>query len=118
LAQGNSDPQQHQWSQATELGDFVQEAAKDSKFVVAIQENGKPPHITPVRVPTFQQRTRFLRNRLLEVTKEMQSLLDIKTECDVSTHMAFERTELKHCASRKWRSLVLEEQLSQALLAS
>lgn len=83
LAKRNASPQTHQWAQATELGDFVQEAAKDSKFVVAIQEEGHQPNFIAVRVPTFEQRTRFLRNRLIDVAREMQSLLDIKTECDV-----------------------------------
>jgi hypothetical protein len=37
-----------------------------------------------IRVPSFEERTLYLRRRLNQVTKEMQSLLDIKSECDVS----------------------------------
>jgi hypothetical protein len=64
------------------LGDFIQEAAKDSKFIVVLHEEGQDKQITPIRVPTFKERTQFLRNRLQTVTKEMQSLLDVKTQCD------------------------------------
>lgn len=75
----------HQWAQATELGDFVQEAAKDRKFIIAIKEhNSHDPALVKIRVPSFEERTLFLRRRLVQVTKEMQSLLDIKSECDVS----------------------------------
>lgn len=72
-----------QWAQSTELGDFVQEAAQDSKFVIALHKEGQAPQVLPVRVPTFEQRTMHLRNRLREITAEMQSLLEIKTKCDV-----------------------------------
>lgn len=74
-----------QWAQSTELGDFVQEAAQDSKFVIALHKQGQAPQVTPIRVPTFEQRTLHLRSRLKEVTKQMQSLLEIKTKCDVSS---------------------------------
>lgn len=70
------------WSSATELGDFVQEAARDTKFTIVMHENGGDPKALAVRVPTFKQRTQFLRARLKEVTQEMQSLVEIKTECD------------------------------------
>ena len=73
-----------QWAQSTELGDFVQEAAQDSKFVIALHKQGQAPHVLPVRVPTFEQRTMHLRDRLKQITGEMQSLLEIKTKCDVS----------------------------------
>lgn len=77
----------YQWAQATELGDFVQEAAKDRKFVIAIKEHeSQEPKLLKIRVPSFEERTQFLRQRLVEVTKEMQSLLDIKSECDVRIH--------------------------------
>jgi len=97
-------PKTSRWAQSTELGDFVQDAALDSKFVIAIHgiheagaENGakaaqeaendknqqeQQPTVVPIRVPTFQQRTKYLREHLVSVTKEMRSLLDIKTECD------------------------------------
>lgn len=77
-------PQTSHWAQATELGDFVQDAAEDSKFVIAVHQPDAPVQILPVRVPTFKQRTKYLRQRLKNVTQEMQSLLEIKTECDVS----------------------------------
>ena len=81
-AKAAGSPQTPQWAQATELGDFVQEAAQDSKFVITLHEDGQSPQITAIRVPTFLQRTQFLRDRLREVTKEMQALLNIKNECD------------------------------------
>ncbi|KAK9898716.1 hypothetical protein P389DRAFT_37697 [Cystobasidium minutum MCA 4210] len=106
-------PPSYQWAQSTELGDFVQEAAKDRKFVIAIHrpskpsskpssssssspgngasdavdkegrgKGGEPLRTIKIRVPSFEERTLFMRRRLVEVTKEMQSLLDIKSECD------------------------------------
>jgi hypothetical protein len=87
----NSSVSTPQWALSTELGDFVQEAAQDSKFVLALHQEGQQPQITPVRVPTFEQRTVHLRSRLREVTKEMQGLLDIKTECDVGRRLCQQR---------------------------
>lgn len=120
-------PSTYQWAQSTELGDFVQEAAKDRKFVIAIQQSPPQPQpqrqattttnssgdvstaatnkgeedvaesssndktqgpvLIKIRVPSFEERTLFLRRRLVDVTREMQSLLDIKSECDVSRHV-------------------------------
>lgn len=82
-------PTTPQWAQSTELGDFVQEAAKDRQFVIAIRQplsnndtKDDEAKLIKVRVPSFEERTLYLRRRLVEVTKEMQSLLDIKSECD------------------------------------
>lgn len=119
-SKSNSKITTHQWAQSTELGDFVQEAAKDRKFVIAIKHYEQQEHQQPssssssstspststsssspssasaqsssdngvklinIRVPSFEERTLYLRRRLNQVTKEMQSLLDIKSECDVS----------------------------------
>lgn len=35
-----------------------------------------------IKVPTFAERTFYLRRRLLSVSEEMRGLLDIKKECD------------------------------------
>lgn len=108
-------PTTPQWAQSTELGDFVQEAAKDRQFVIAIRQplsnndtKDDEAKLIKVRVPSFEERTLYLRRRLVEVTKEMQSLLDIKSECDVSCHYNLDTCRQVLCADKLLQALALK----------
>lgn len=72
------DSQTVRWSTATEVGDFLRDASKAKSFTIVI-ENAPP--IT-VRVPSFEDRTYFLRQRLRVVSAEVAAQSKLKEECD------------------------------------
>lgn len=67
------------WSSSTEIGDFIRDAARGREFAVEIE--GAPNDIR-VGVPSFNDRTYYLRSRLRKKTKEIADMTDIKRECD------------------------------------
>ena len=66
------------WSPSTEIGDFIRDAARGKEFAVDIE--GAPPIY--VGVPSFDDRTFYLRMRLRKLSKQILGLADIKRECD------------------------------------
>jgi hypothetical protein len=76
----NSDPETFvRWSGSTEVGDFIRDAARARHFALHIE--GYPEPIL-VDVPSFQDRTYYLRMRLRQKSKEIEGYADIKKECD------------------------------------
>ncbi|CAE6435513.1 unnamed protein product, partial [Rhizoctonia solani] len=78
-----------QWSDSTDIGDFVMEAAQNREFAITISQ--KPPEPENevrinVVVPSFRSRTRFLRQRLRNVSNELSKLEVVKRDCD---HIAY-----------------------------
>lgn len=67
------------WSPSTELGDFIRDAARAKEFAVDIE--GAPESIL-VGVPSFNDRTFYLRMRLRKTSRRILQLADIKQECD------------------------------------
>jgi len=76
------------WSKSTEIGDFIRDAARGKEFAVEIE--GAPREIR-VGVPSFGDRTYYLRMRLRKKSKEIASLADIKKECDRLAELAGQR---------------------------
>ncbi|CCX14262.1 Similar to Calcium uniporter protein, mitochondrial; acc. no. Q3UMR5 [Pyronema omphalodes CBS 100304] len=70
------------WSAATEVGDFVRDASKGQEFVIVIEGRGE----LSVRVPSFEDRTYFLRQKLRGVSVEIDRLSRLKQECDTLAH--------------------------------
>lgn len=79
------------WAQATELGDFVRDASKGKRFDIVLAHPTAPPPsdggaeretVISVQVPTFAERTRWLRMRLRHVSRQMNSLMKVKREAD------------------------------------
>ena len=66
------------WSTSTEIGDFIRDAARGNEFTVDIE--GAPPIY--VGVPSFRDRTYYLRMRLRKTARRILDLADIKRECD------------------------------------
>lgn len=66
------------WSPSTEIGDFIRDAAAGKEFAVDIE--GAPPIY--VGVPSFNDRTYYLRMRLRKTAKRILQQADIKKECD------------------------------------
>jgi len=84
----NEDTPFVRWSKSTEIGDFIRDAARGKEFAVEIE--GAPREIR-VGVPSFGDRTYYLRMRLRKKSKEIASLADIKKECDRLAELAGQR---------------------------
>lgn len=82
------------WSQATELGDFIRDAAREREFIVIIE--GAPSGLGQIRVavPSFSERTYFLRMRLRKLSCRIQGIAEIKHKCDVLAHRGAQRVAL------------------------
>jgi calcium uniporter protein, mitochondrial len=76
------------WSSSTEIGDFVRDAARAKEFIVEIE--GAPREIM-VGVPSFNDRTFYLRQRLRKTSRKLADMTVIKKECDVAAHKAGQR---------------------------
>lgn len=73
------------WSSSTEIGDFIRDAARGQEFAIEIE--GAPEEIR-VGVPSFNDRTYYLRMRLRKTSKRISQMADIKKECDELAHKA------------------------------
>lgn len=93
-----AEPDQEQrfvrWSQSTEIGDFIRDAARAEEFIVSIE--GSPAGLGHIRVtvPSFDERTYFLRMRLRKISRRIQSIAEIKHECDVVAHRGAQRVAI------------------------
>ncbi|OJD40428.1 coiled-coil domain containing protein [Diplodia corticola] len=79
------------WSKSTEIGDFIRDAARGQEFAVEIE--GAPQDIR-IGVPSFNDRTYYLRMRLRSTSKKLAHLADIKKECDYLAHKGAQRVAL------------------------
>ncbi|KIK68297.1 hypothetical protein GYMLUDRAFT_711824 [Collybiopsis luxurians FD-317 M1] len=83
---------QLEWSDSTDIGDFIRNAARATEFKIHIipdpnDSDSKTRHegaekVISVRVPTFADRTRFLRRRLDAINGQLASMEELKRECD------------------------------------
>ena len=76
------------WSKSTEIGDFIRDAARGREFGIEIE--GAPQEIM-VAVPSFNDRTYYLRMRLRKKAGEIASMAKLKAECDMAAHNAAQR---------------------------
>ncbi len=101
------DKGKQQWSDSTDIGDFVKEAAHSKEFTIlitpdqasntaqlapqqgstgAVHDRNEPEAYAalqiPVSVPSFEDRTRYLRRRLERMDSELKGMQDIKDSCD------------------------------------
>lgn len=79
------------WSKSTEMGDFIRDAARGQKFAIEIE--GAPYDIR-IGVPSFNDRTYYLRMRLRSTSKKIASMADVKKECDHLAHKGAQRVAL------------------------
>ena len=79
------------WSTSTEIGDFIRDAARGKEFAVEIE--GAPNDIR-VGVPSFNDRTHYLRLRLRKTSEQLLKMAAIKTECDVAAHRGAQRVAM------------------------
>ncbi|KAI8989238.1 hypothetical protein BD414DRAFT_330327 [Trametes punicea] len=85
-----------QWSESTDVADFIRDAARTREFTICIADPGEhEPHTEiPVEVPSFEDRTRFLRRRLAVVEKELAHMEELKKQCDEEAHRGARRMAL------------------------
>lgn len=82
------------WSQATEVGDFIRDAARTREFIIVIE--GAPSGLGQIRVtvPSFNERTYFLRMRLRKLSRQIQGIAEIKHKCDQLAHRGAQRVAI------------------------
>ena len=125
----SSKGQAYQWSDSTDIGDFIRDAAHSSQFLICItyepaealkqsllhQEEGRRIPVNPdsstnpgaigskkelletvieVQVPTFADRTRFLRRKLGQVEAQVEEMESLKKMCDREAHRGARRMAL------------------------
>lgn len=92
LGHETSKPTKHRkfvrWSSSTEIGDFIRDAARGREFAVEIE--GRRKEIR-VGVPSFGDRTHYLRVRLRKTAKQLDGMAQIKKECDELAHKSAQR---------------------------
>ncbi|KAK2629833.1 hypothetical protein QTJ16_000653 [Diplocarpon rosae] len=74
------------WSSSTEIGDFIRDAARGKEFAVEIEGAGKEIR---VGVPSFNDRTHYLRVRLRKTSRKLSDMAGVKKECDELAHRNF-----------------------------
>ena len=79
------------WSSSTEIGDFIRDAARGKEFAVEIE--GATSEIR-IGVPSFNDRTHYLRQRLRITSKKISNMAQIKKECDLQAHAAAQRVAM------------------------
>lgn len=76
------------WSSSTEIGDFIRDAARGKEFAVEIE--GAPKEIR-IGVPSFNDRTYYLRTRLRKTSGQILKMTEIKRDCDIAAHRGAQR---------------------------
>ena len=79
------------WSSSTEIGDFIRDAARGQEFAVEIE--GAPSDIR-VGVPSFNDRTYYLRMRLRGLSRKLSDMAHLKKECDEIAHRSAHRVAI------------------------
>jgi hypothetical protein len=73
------------WSSSTETGDFIRDAARVAPHEFVIEIEGHKAEMR-VAVPSFEDRTQYMRGRLRYLSRRVDSLAEIKRECDDLAH--------------------------------
>lgn len=92
---------QFEWSDSTDIGEFIRDAARAAKFTIHIipdstitanidgetrtetrSRNQDEELVISIRVPTFADRTRYIRRRLDLITHRLTTMEGLKRECD------------------------------------
>jgi hypothetical protein len=88
------------WSSSTEIGDFIRDAARGKEFAVEIEGATKEIRIG---VPSFNDRTHYLRQRLRRAARQIADMAQIKRECDMLAHRAAQRVAIGgFCGIASW----------------
>ncbi|KAJ7052682.1 hypothetical protein C8F01DRAFT_1169511 [Mycena amicta] len=81
-----------QWSDSTDVGDFIRDAAKAAHFSIHISYEDTNSEVRlDVQVPTVADRTRFLRRRLAQAEAQLAEMESLKRTCDAEAHRGARR---------------------------
>lgn len=84
------------WSASTEIGDFIRDAARAKEFEVEIE--GKRDTVK-VAVPSFNDRTFYLRQRLRRIAGRISTMASLKNDCDKAAHQTGQRYAMAGCGA-------------------
>ena len=76
------------WSGSTEVGDFIRDAARGREFAVDIEDHDGEIRVA---VPSFKDRTHYLRMRLRRMSRRIDHMSKLKNECDLLAHKGAHR---------------------------
>jgi len=76
------------WSSSTEVGDFIRDAARGREFAIEVEGYNLEMRVS---VPSFNDRTHYMRVRLRRMSREIEQLAEIKRECDILAHQGAHR---------------------------
>ena len=79
------------WSSSTEIGDFIRDAARGKEFIIEIEGADRE---TRIDVPSFNDRTHYLRARLRKTASQIMAMTDVKRECDMAAHKGAQRVAI------------------------
>lgn len=71
------------WSGSTEVGDFIRDAARGREFAINIEGYEKELRVA---VPSFKDRTYYMRVQLRRMSRQIDDMMKVKTECDQIAH--------------------------------
>nr|6C5R_A Chain A, calcium uniporter [Metarhizium acridum CQMa 102]6C5R_B Chain B, calcium uniporter [Metarhizium acridum CQMa 102]6C5R_C Chain C, calcium uniporter [Metarhizium acridum CQMa 102]6C5R_D Chain D, calcium uniporter [Metarhizium acridum CQMa 102]6C5R_E Chain E, calcium uniporter [Metarhizium acridum CQMa 102]6C5R_F Chain F, calcium uniporter [Metarhizium acridum CQMa 102]6C5R_G Chain G, calcium uniporter [Metarhizium acridum CQMa 102]6C5R_H Chain H, calcium uniporter [Metarhizium acrid len=74
---GNGDTHWVRWSGSTEIGDFIRDAARGREFSVTIEGHAEELRVA---VPSFKDRTYYMRMRLRRMSQEIDQMATVKRE--------------------------------------
>lgn len=89
-----SSTQRHfEWSASTDIGDFIRDAARASSFSIHVTSPraGLDDFSLEVEVPSFADRTRFMRRRLAVIQNKLHKMEELKSQCDRDAHSGAKR---------------------------
>ncbi|KAK7733114.1 hypothetical protein SLS53_008302 [Cytospora paraplurivora] len=67
------------WSSSTEMGDFIRDAARGREFAIEVEGYNFEMRVS---VPSFNDRTYYMRMRLRRTSRQIDQYAKIKQECD------------------------------------
>ncbi|KAL0934539.1 siderophore biosynthesis protein [Colletotrichum truncatum] len=76
------------WSSSTEVGDFIRDAARGREFAIGIEGYDQELRVA---VPSFNDRTYYMRIRLRKMSRRIEELAKLKQECDTLAHRGAHR---------------------------
>ncbi|CAN8104515.1 unnamed protein product [Discula destructiva] len=76
------------WSSSTEMGDFIRDAARGREFAIEVEGYHLEMRVS---VPSFRDRTYYMRMRMRRMSRQIDQLADIKAECDELAHRSAHR---------------------------
>lgn len=95
-AEGKDTGEFIRWSASTEIGDFIRDAARAKEFEVEIEGS---PEAIKVAVPSFNDRTFYLRQRLRRQASRISDMASLKQECDKAAHRTGQRIATAGCGA-------------------